>query len=126
LSQTEPNFDFTSEEAVEALKLIKTFESINLVKLFEKLISFQMPEILIKKIFQLAEDSRAIIQQLNSEQKSFLTDSLKVKFNCVKIVFSGKSGRQIKKALFKVTNLLYQNQYLVLKSPCGLPQDGNF
>jgi hypothetical protein len=41
----------------------------NPVKLFEKWISFQKPENLIKEKLQLAEKSEKIIQQLDSEQK---------------------------------------------------------
>jgi hypothetical protein len=57
LNEIEPNFNYTSAEAVEAVKLRKTFELINLANIFEKQISFKKPEIFNKKRFQLAEDS---------------------------------------------------------------------
>jgi hypothetical protein len=50
-----------------------------------------------------------------------------VKVKSGEIISVGKSGQQIQMVHFgRVTTLPYQNQYLVLRSPCGQPQENNF
>jgi hypothetical protein len=77
LIHIQPQFDCTSAETVKAVNLIKKFVLIDSTKLFKKQMVSQKPENLIKKIFQLAQDLKTIIQQLNSEQKAALKNSLK-------------------------------------------------
>ena len=66
----------------------------------------------------MAQNSREIIQKLDIEQRASLKNSL---------VSSGRSGHQILQVLsLKVTNSPFQNQFQILKNPCGLFLEENF
>jgi hypothetical protein len=50
--------DYTSEKRAEAVNLIKSFDLIDPIKFFEEQMASQKTENLIKKTFQLAQESK--------------------------------------------------------------------
>ncbi len=82
------DFDYYSAALRQAMKLIKKFDLMSPVELFKHRILIKKPEKQIEKQCQLAENSRKIIQQLDTEQrsseeKSTITEIQKWK-NCFK------------------------------------------
>ena len=72
----ETNFDYYSAEAMQAIKLISTFELMNPIQLFENRIKKLKPANEIERRHQMAMKSREIIRKLDSEQRTALRNSL--------------------------------------------------